>query len=146
MGTYRLQDYPKVLKARARKLNKLKSPYNAAGFMVKDAIALAPKRSGETIRGIRRIKIKRNKYLVESKVSGKPYSGGKFYQNLWANRSAVGGTNAPRMRWNKMQPTVYGKGKARWTGVPRFFKIAVLNTRKRYPELVRKELIQVMRS
>lgn len=145
MGTYRIQDYPRVLRNRAKRLKNVSSVARAATFMMQRASIMAPHSSGETLQSIRRKRITNNQYQVQSKVSGKPYSGGKFYQNLWANMTPGSHqSRTPKMWWNKHKPTLYGSGPFIWTGTPGFFDIAAKMTRKKFKDLVIKELHNII--
>ena len=107
----------------------------AARTMIMNSTKLAPIYSGETIRGIRMGRRTKEGQEVISQVRGNPVTG--FKQNLWANQT--GEYLAPRMRWNKMQPTVYGSGSARWSGTPGFWSRAVFLTRREFINITRKD-------
>ena len=99
--------------------------------MNKKARQFAPRKTGETMRGIRRKKIKTNTYSVQSYVRPKGSSG--FMQNFWANRTPP--HHRPSMSWNRNRPTVYGDGSHRTTGIPMFFSVATKLTQSRFKKL-----------
>ena len=90
---------------------KIKTPLQIASEFIKQAIKLAPEKTGETKRGIIKNKIQ-NGYTVKSEVPG------RFKQNLWTNQS--GDYLAVRMWWAKppFRPIVYGDGTHNTTGIP----------------------------
>ena len=104
-----------------------------AKLMQRTAKKLAPKKTGETMRGIRRRKNKLG-WTVESLVRG------RFKQNLFANQTAPFRTLRfikPNKFFASPQTVVYGQsattpgGKSVvWTGKPRFWHFASLRTRK----------------
>ena len=143
MAVYSLKQYRKVLNKRIKAIerNAILTEKQAAKLMVNRSRQLAPRHTGETIRGIRRRKIKAkdgSAYQVESRVQGKGVSG--FRQNMWTNRTQP--HHRPRMWWNNNRPTIYGDGSHRTTGTPgwwniatnivvvKFPKMAITNTRK----------------
>jgi len=83
MVTIKLQNYRRLWATRLRALKKTgkKTTLIASKYMQGQAKKMAPKKTGETLRGIRRRKVK-NGWVVESVVSG------RFKQNLFANQSA----------------------------------------------------------
>src|SRR3990167_6928275 len=134
MGTYRsIKEYQEVMRKRADKLRKIHTngPSNAATFIQATAIKLAPRHTGETILGIRKYRVKKGHYAIESSVAPKGKSG--FMQNFWANQSVP--FRSVRMRWNRFKPTLYGRGPAVWTGTPRFFHLAALRGRGKFRDL-----------
>ncbi len=108
----------------------------SAEFLKLNAKRLAPKKSGQTIRGIRKRRRKTG-YIVESTVNG------SFKQNMWANQSAP--FRRPRMRWNMDRPTLYGDGSHMTTGTPRFFHFATLRSRKVLLNTTRKNTLKALR-
>jgi hypothetical protein len=134
MLTFRsLQEYRKTLKKRIKNIVTIQTPRQAAKFLKLKAKQLAPRKTGETIRGIRARKggNEKTSWRVESVVT--PKGNQSFMQNFWANRTPP--HHEPRMRWNQGRPTVYGDGSHRNTGVPRFFDVAGNLTQKRYFDL-----------
>jgi hypothetical protein len=131
VNTYTIKQYPGILNNRIKSLNKAvrRNPSKAATFLVKKAKQLAPRKTGATIRGIRKRKLKKG-YTVESWVPG------TFKQNMWANRSDPFRTNR-RMG-------MYGKGQ-RITGTPAFFTVATHITRKKFFDTMRKDTKKSLR-
>jgi len=111
-------------KADELRKDKTRTPSKTATFLQATAIKLAGVSSGETIRGIKKNKIKSG-YQVVSRVSAKGNKG--FRQNLWMNQTAPHRTIIPR--WSKGKKIVYGDGSHRITGTPRFFHLATLRAR-----------------
>lgn len=138
MGTFtNIKQYRAVWRSRIKKMNKegIKSAREGAQLVQLRARSKAPKKTGATIAGIRTRK-RSNYYEVESYVSG------RFKQNLWANRTPP--FRSPRMWWNRDQPTVYGSGPARWTGVPMFWDVSIIESRKDFLESVRRGAIKAL--
>jgi len=151
MATVRLRDAPKLWSRRERRLKREQkvTPLRAAKRMQSIAKKLAPRGTGETIRGIRRRKVK-NGWVVESLVRG------RFKQNLFANRTAPFRT----LRFVKNnrffrspQSVVYGRGGVssggnpiRWTGTPRFWHFASLRMRKKYGRQALKNTRKALRT
>ena len=154
MGTYTLKEYPNVLRRRVKRLKRMKSPMQAARFMIGRGKQRAPNYTRETINSLRSKNLKGNVAKVESFVSG------SFKQNIWANRgianvkAGAGGVpgrfHTPKMRWNKkggkMQKTLYGKGPANWSGQGGWFNLAGMDTRKKFKDLTIREVSKVMES
>lgn len=115
----------------------VKTGLQAANLLIKIAKFLAPRKTGATIRGIRKRK-SREGWTVESWVSG------RFKQNLWVNQTSPFG--APLMVWNNRKPTIYGDGTHRTTGTPRFFHLATMRTRKKYIKLARANTLKALRA
>lgn len=137
-----IADYRRLMEKRANNLVKAgnRSSLTAASFMVAQAKRMAPRSTGETMRGIRKRKRAKGKWAVESTVSPKGSKG--FRQNLWANQTSPHAS--PRMKWNKSRPTRYGVGH-RTSGVPGFFNKAAVRTRRQFNRLVRKNTINALR-
>lgn len=137
MGTYTLQGYRKELSNKIKRLRKSgdKSSFTASKYMVAQAKRLAPRKTGQTISGIRKRKRKSGQWTVESWVPG------TFKQNMFANQTAPYRTlnyseQSIQPFYAIPQKVVYGKGaispsgnQIRWTGTPRFFHFAWLRTR-----------------
>lgn len=139
MGTYQLKDYARrVFPKRIKKLGKMNSTVRAGNFMIRNAIALAARKTGATINGIRGRPDGKNRFLVTSFVHG------FFKQNLWANQTPP--FLDPKMFWNQNKPTVYGDGSHRTTGTPGFFNVAGVRTRKKFKDVSVKEFRKIMRS
>jgi len=138
MDTFNIHQYHRVWGKRARNLRKasVKTTSQAARLLVAEAKRRAPRKTGDTIRGIRSRKTK-NGHVVESWVPG------RFKQNLWANRSPPFG--APRMVWNNRKPTVYGDGSHHTTGTPGFFTVATNVVRKRFPKIANRNTRKALR-
>lgn len=128
---FNLTQYRNVLNKRKNRLKRegVRTSNQAAELIKTIAKRLAPRKSGETIRGIRKRK-RGNKWIVESWVPG------SFKQNLWANRTVP--FNRPKVIWNQRRPTRYGDGSHITTGTPGFFNIAVKQVRKKFGRLARK--------
>ncbi len=151
MVTIPLKKAPQLWKKRMRKLQQVqrKTPREASKLMQRIAKRLAPRKTGETIRGIIRRQIK-NGWSVQSWV------GGQFKQNLFANRTAPFRT----IRYTQKNPffavpqtVVYGRSAKspsgnpiRWTGKPRFWHFASLRTRKHYKKQARKNTRKALRT
>lgn len=133
MATVRsVKEYQRLMKKRSNMLRKqnIKTASKTATFMQATAIKLAPRYTGQTIRGIKKKKTgKGANYAVESFVPG------TFKQNLWANQTAPFRTIRPF--WNQRRPTVYGDGTHFSSGTPRFFHFATLRARKKFQKLGR---------
>ena len=141
---------------RLKELKKVQktTPLVGAKIMQTTAKKLAPRKTGETIRGIRRRKAK-NGWTVESWVPG------RFKQNLFANQTAPfrtvrypkGAWAPPRggKGWTMIAPpgtvAVYGQspGSWRWSGTPRFWHIASLRMKGKYRKLARKNTQKALR-
>lgn len=144
MASYiNLQQYRRVWQRRANEVVKAgdRSSLGASIFMMNTAKRLAPRLTGETIKGISKHKLKSGRYIVQSKVS--PKGSSQFRQNLWANRSSPWA--APRMVWNQKRPTRYGDGSHRISGTPRFFHFAAEKTRRRFNRLAKVEVKKALR-
>jgi len=152
MATIKLKNAGKMWTARIRALRKVKkaTPLQAAKLMQAHAKRNAPRKTGETIRGIKRRKAK-NGWVVESHVRG------RFKQNLFANQTAPYRTL--RFKKSSKQPffatpqtVVYGRsattpsGKSvRWTGKARFWHFAALRTKKVYRQQATKNTRKALR-
>lgn len=144
MGTYTLKQYRQVqvnrIKALKRSMNR--SSLSAAKFHVLQAKRLAPRLTGETVRGIRKRKLSNARWISESIVSAK---GQGFRQNMWANRSPP--YHNPRMVWNRRKPTFYGQGHNA-TGFHQgmgFFDKATQLTRRQFGRVFRRNTIKAIR-
>lgn len=124
-----IDKYAMTLEQRGKLIKKAEknSEKESSKFMMATARRLAPSRTGETIRGIRRRKVK-DGYNVTSRVRPKGRTG--FRQNLWTNRSVP--HDRPSMWWNGGRPTLYGDGSHRTTGNPGWWNIAVVKTRRKF--------------
>jgi len=144
MATYTEKTAPRVWKKREKNVNKNAdiSSRAAAIEMRKTAKRLAPRRTGETVRGIRFKKKKDKRYEVTSKVIPKGRS--RFMQNFWANQSEP--WLAARMFWNENQPTIYSDGSHRTTGTPGFFNAATAITRQKFIKISRRNNLRALRS
>jgi len=119
----------------------IKTQREAADRVVINAIRLAPKHTGATIRGIRSRKTK-NGYIAESTVPG------KFKQNIFANQRAPYrtlnfGVRGGSYYYGPTQTVIYGGSAFNrdgepilWTGTPRFFDRAVQLVQKKYPRIL----------
>lgn len=133
----------------------VKSASEAADYMVVQAKGMAPRKSGETIRGIRKRPRKKG-YVVESTVPG------RFKQNLFANQTApfrtinypkgawIGPSKSYTGRWNMIAApgtkAVYGQSPNwNWTGTPRFFHLATLRTRSKFLQITRRNTLKALR-
>jgi hypothetical protein len=157
MATYTVSQFSKVLNKRRRELRKSGTTTcaKASKFMQDLAKHLAPKDSGETVRGIIRRK-KGKGYEVTSWVPG------TFKQNLWANQTAPFRTlRFPKGGWippgksytgryvkiaNPGDAIVYGQDpRFNWTGTPRFFHIATIRSREAFRKLAIKNTKKALR-
>lgn len=132
-----IQQYRQVMDSRMKAMRKngIKSASQAASYMMTYAKKLAPRHSGDTIRGISK-RPRKEGYVVVSEVPG------RFKQNLFANQTSPYRTLHFRAKGGKNyyapnQTVVYGGAalsrggkQIKWTGTPRFFHLATLRTRK----------------
>jgi len=141
--TYKsLGAYRAALKKRANLIKKAgdKSLDASTRFMVNTAKRLAPKNTGQTIRGIRRRKNKKDEWYVESWVPGKK----GFKQNMWANKTDP--FKQPKMWWNSGKPTRYGDGTHKTTGTPGFFSVAAGQTTKHFRKMTIKNTRKALKA
>lgn len=108
----------------------IRTSQEAANLTKAIAKRLAPKKTGETIRGIK-VRKRKKDYIVESWVRPKGRTG--FRQNFWTNQTAP--HRRPKMYWNKGKQTLYGDGSHRTTGTPRWFHFATLRAREKFPKI-----------
>ena len=144
MATFRsVKEYQAVMAKRAKRLRKesIKTASKTASLMQAEAIRLAPRKTGETIRGITKKKKKEANYIVMSDVTPKGQS--RFKQNLWANQTAP--HRSVRMWWGGGRKVIYGDGSHRTTGTPRFFHFATLRTKPKFSKLARKNIRNALR-
>lgn len=120
-----------------KRLKNMSAPAQAADYMIKRAISLAPDYTGQTISGIRGRKNDKNKYIVESFVPG------VFKQNMWANMTKP--FERPRITWNNNKPMIYGQGNANWSGEPGWFDLAAEMTKVKFRQLAIKELHNIIK-
>ena len=152
MATFRsIPQYKAYNKKRAKRLSKagIKTSSQAASYMQARAIQFAPHHTGETIMGITK-KSKGKQYIVESKVKPKGKQG--FRQNLWANQTAPFRT--PLWKHGNRKYGIkagtrglYGVSPSHftWTGKPRFFHWATVDTQVRFRKLGRKNTRKALR-
>jgi len=145
MATFDLKAYKKKMARLVREIEKggVKSSRDAANLMEATAKQRAPRRTGETIAGIKAHH--KQKYSeVISKVSPKPSTSGPFYQNLWADQHPT--HLAKRMFWTKPKPfqkVVYGQGH-QVTGEPGFFQKSIFLVRQDFLRTTRKNLLKAL--
>lgn len=130
-----------MLKTRRKKLGRIDSPKKAAKYMEHTAKMLAPRYTGETIRGIRARKLGKTLWTVESRVVPKGQKG--FMQNLWTNQTYP--HRRPMMYWNKGKPTLYGDGSHNITGLPRWFHFSTLRTRDKFRKITRNTVRDILK-
>lgn len=136
------KEYAKTMERRSKKLKNSKGVSRTAKFMLREAIKRAPRRTGETIKGLQAKKVRDNEWQVVSSVRPKGTTG--FRQNMWTNRSPP--YDRPRMYWNKNRMTMYGDGSHRITGTPGWFTISALLTARRFPKFTQGEVRRVISS
>ena len=136
-----LKQYRNVIGKRLKALKRLgnQSALLAAKRQILQAKKTAPRSTGETIRGMRKRKLKSGIWIAESIVSAK---GKGFRQNMWANRTPP--HDKPILRWSKGKPVVYGMGH-RTTGMPRFWDRATIKTRRAFNRIGRRNTIKALR-
>lgn len=116
----------------------IRTQKESSALMVVNAKRLAPIFTGETVRGIRRRRISRKGYRVESTVSG------EFKQNLFSNQKSPFRTLQFKSKGGSFyyapnQTVIYGKTAVNrrgtpihWSGTPRWFDRAAQLVQKKY--------------
>jgi len=148
MGTYTsLEQYRKRLDRLSKDLKKVArdSPRDFAKLMVNRQKRAAPRKTGETIRGIKKRMLRSGKqdtnYVVESIVTGKGRTG--FRQNMWTNKAKP--YHKPRMYWNDYRPTPYGNGTHIPTAVPGWWNITNAKYKKDLMKITRRKTQKALR-